>query len=130
MEHPALPLHGQPLQQHTPGAHRIPGADQGDGVAKPEAPRGARQLDDTVEAEWHAAATVLWAAQRDAAEAALRHLLTSRQKSRKGLSFGVCRGCKHFRSGSDEHRCGLTGEPLSDDNSTRICREHNYPSLL
>ena len=90
---------------------------------------GARQLDDTVEAEWHAAAAALPAPQRDAAEAALRQLLTGWQQSRQGRSFGVCRSCTHFRAGSDEHRCGLTGEPLSDDDSTRICREHNYPSL-
>ncbi len=85
---------------------------------------GAKQLDDSVEAEWHAAAAQLPAAQRNAAEAALRQLLTGWQQSRQGISFGVCRSCAHFQAGSREHRCGLTGEPLSEDDSTRICREH------
>lgn len=85
---------------------------------------GAKQLGHGVEAEWHAAVALLPAARREAAEAALRELLAGWQASRRGRSFGVCRSCAHFQPGSREHRCGLTGEALSEEDSTRICREH------
>lgn len=85
---------------------------------------GLRQLDDGIDAEWRAAIDRLPAAGRHAAEAALTQLLTGWQQARGGRSFGVCRSCRHFREGSGEHRCGLTGEPLSEEDSTRICREH------
>ncbi|MDP1653255.1 MAG: MarR family transcriptional regulator [Rhodocyclaceae bacterium] len=85
---------------------------------------GLGQLDDGIEAEWQAAATRLPAAARRAAESALTQLLAGWQQSRDGRSFGVCRSCKHFREGSTEHRCGLTGEALSEQDSARICREH------
>lgn len=85
---------------------------------------GLKQLDDSVEAEWHTAAAGLPAAERSAAESALTQLLAGWQQSRGGRSFGVCRSCRHFRKGTAEHRCGLTGEALSERDSTLICREH------
>lgn len=85
---------------------------------------GLRQFDDGVDAEWQAATARQPAAGRHAAEAALTQLLAGWQQSRGGRSFGVCRSCRHFRTGSDEHRCGLTGEALSEQDSARICREH------
>jgi DNA-binding MarR family transcriptional regulator len=40
-------------------------------------------------------------------------------------SFGQCRTCRHhLADGPDLWRCGLTGEPLSQADSVRICREH------
>lgn len=85
---------------------------------------GMKQLDDSIEAEWHAAAERLPAPQRDAAEAALAQLLAGWQQSRSGRSFGVCQSCRHFQQTAAENRCGLTGEALSDEDSTRLCREH------
>jgi DNA-binding MarR family transcriptional regulator len=44
--------------------------------------------------------------------------------------FGVCLGCRHFRSDGASshvkgpHRCMLLGEPLNDIDSNQICREH------
>ena len=41
-----------------------------------------------------------------------------------GLSYGVCTECTHFCRNSfaeDVHRCGLTGDPLSVEDSTKIC---------
>ena len=58
----------------------------------------------------------------------LGRALTNLQRSRGGRSFGVCRSCRHFQMQSDERfRCGLTGEPLSLDDSRKICREHEPP---
>lgn len=55
----------------------------------------------------------------------LEQLLIELQRARGGRSFGVCRTCRHFRSsGFGQYQCGLTGEPLSVDQSTRLCREH------
>ena len=58
-------------------------------------------------------------------EGVLEDLLRALQQARGGRAFGVCRTCRHFRRGREGgHRCGLTGEPLSTDEGTRICREH------
>lgn len=85
---------------------------------------GLKQVDDSIDTEWAAAAASLPGAERNAAEAALTRLLAGWQQSRQGRSFGVCRSCANFQAGPGEHRCGLTGEPLSEEDSTRICREH------
>ncbi|MBL8479162.1 MAG: MarR family transcriptional regulator, partial [Sterolibacteriaceae bacterium] len=79
-----------------------------------------------IDAEWRAAAAALPAAQRDAAEAALTQLLAGWQQSRGGRTFGACHGCRHFQNGAGDagHRCGLTGEALSAEDSQLICREH------
>lgn len=36
----------------------------------------------------------------------------------------VCHTCRFFGREEPGYRCGLTGEPLSAADSTRICREH------
>jgi DNA-binding MarR family transcriptional regulator len=44
--------------------------------------------------------------------------------------FGVCLGCRHFRSNGSRnqakgpHLCSLSGEILTDVDSAQICREH------
>jgi DNA-binding MarR family transcriptional regulator len=58
-------------------------------------------------------------------ESVLEDLLRALQRANGGRAFGVCRTCRHFQRGREgDHRCGLTEEPLSTDDSTRICREH------
>ncbi len=56
----------------------------------------------------------------------LTDLLIGLQHRNGGRMFGECRTCRHFRKDAfgDSHQCGLTLEPLSDDDSTKICREH------
>jgi DNA-binding MarR family transcriptional regulator len=57
--------------------------------------------------------------------APLEQLLIELQRARGGRSFGVCRTCRHFENpGTGVFHCGLTGEPLSVEQSTRLCREH------
>lgn len=85
---------------------------------------GLAQVDDSIDAEWRNAVAGLPAAQRGAAEAALKQLLGEWQQARGYRSFGVCNSCRHFVAGTDMHSCGLTGEGLSADDSLRICREH------
>ncbi len=59
-------------------------------------------------------------------ESSLTLLLAELQRRHGGVAFGVCRTCRYFQSepAGTGHRCGLTGESLSDDDSARICREH------
>jgi len=56
-------------------------------------------------------------------EDALRGLLASLQRINGQRSFGVCRDCAHFLAEGKGWRCGLTGEPLLDQETARICRE-------
>lgn len=104
---------------------RVPDARDGRVVRLALTRGGSRQVDDGADTEWVAAVANLPATERSAAEAALTRLLAGWQQSRQGRSFGVCRSCSNFQAGQDEHRCGLTGEPLSEEDSTRICREHS-----
>lgn len=85
---------------------------------------GRARLDAAADEAWAAAIAALPAADQAAAETSLRRLLSGWQQTRQGRTFGVCCTCRHFQPGSPEHRCGLTGEPLSEDDSTRLCREH------
>lgn len=67
---------------------------------------------------------------REALTLLLAGLLTSLQKGNGGRTFGVCRTCRHFRKDAlpGSHQCGLTLEPLSGDESIKICREHERPA--
>lgn len=74
---------------------------------------------------WTEAVETLPALQREQARQALESLLRELQRTRDGRTFGVCRTCRHFQTDTGEgFRCGLTGEPLSDRDATKICREH------
>jgi DNA-binding MarR family transcriptional regulator len=88
---------------------------------------GAAQLDSRADEEWRAAIAQLPARERAAVEKTLATLLRGWQQSRAGRTFGVCRSCRHFCPGAEQHRCGLTGEALSDADSAKICREHQEP---
>jgi MarR family transcriptional regulator, negative regulator of the multidrug operon emrRAB len=73
---------------------------------------------------WAAAEQSLAPAQHEAVAEGLEALLRSLQKAHGGRAFGVCAHCRHFQSDpSGAHRCGLTGEPLSEQESLLICQE-------
>jgi DNA-binding MarR family transcriptional regulator len=75
--------------------------------------------------DWLNAAADLPPAQVETAVTVLGEILLRLQRSRGGRSFGVCRSCRMFRRGGPGlYRCGLTGEPLSETDATKICREH------
>jgi DNA-binding MarR family transcriptional regulator len=56
--------------------------------------------------------------------------LLGRLKADTGCKqFGVCSSCQHLRDGDADsertaHRCGLTGEPLCEMDTTLICVNH------
>lgn len=103
---------------------RRPDARDGRSVRLFLTPAGRRQLEEDAPAEWREALAALSAAERNATEAGLTKLLGAWQQGRGGRSFGVCRSCRHFLDRPEGYRCGLTGEALSEEDSTRICREH------
>ena len=57
-------------------------------------------------------------------ELGLEALLRAIQRAGGSRAFGVCHTCRHFRDEAGGFRCGLTDEPLSADDSVRLCREH------
>ncbi len=61
--------------------------------------------------------------QRQTLAAALE-VLRALQEGGGFRSFGQCRSCRHFLRDGKAAQCGLTGEPLSDEETTQICREH------
>lgn len=93
--------------------------------------RGQKALDALGFATaWDGAIAMLPAAQVAAADEALTGALRAMQTSTGSLSFGVCRSCDHFRRNrAGAFRCGLTGEPLSAQDSGLICREHRLASV-
>lgn len=54
----------------------------------------------------------------------MEELLRSLQRANGSRAFGVCRTCRHLRSERGATSCGLTGEPLSAEETQRVCREH------
>jgi DNA-binding MarR family transcriptional regulator len=87
---------------------------------------GERLLSEAgFEAQWTAAAESLPPKDAEIASRSLSSMLRSLQRSQGGRTFGVCATCAHFtRQGPRSFRCGLTGEPLTKTDSTKICREH------
>ncbi len=71
-----------------------------------------------------------WAGiEESALEQTLRALLGALQADNGQRPFGVCRGCAHFIIEGESARCGLTGEPLADAQTSRICREWTPPQI-
>ncbi len=57
----------------------------------------------------------------------LRDLLHAVQRANDMKSFGVCSTCRYHRVlGKNDFLCGLTEEPLSEDDIQLICREHEH----
>lgn len=81
-------------------------------------------------AELRAAAATLAADEQERVAAGLTRLLRAVQRHKQFRVFGICATCRHFRPDDARgeeggpHRCGLTGEPLSDTDSGQVCREH------
>jgi len=53
----------------------------------------------------------------------LEAYLRSLQRANGHQTFGVCKTCQHFGAERPGF-CGLTSEPLSDQDAGQICREH------
>lgn len=57
----------------------------------------------------------------------LEDWLRALQQASGRRAFGLCHTCAHFTRLPQGFQCGLTGEPLSVDDSRRLCREHTEP---
>lgn len=60
-------------------------------------------------------------------ERSLRDVLVALQRLNDQRAFGICRQCAHYRRKASGNQCGLTGEPLSDEQSAKLCREWTAP---
>jgi DNA-binding MarR family transcriptional regulator len=56
-------------------------------------------------------------------ETGLRRVLTELQRLNHQQAFGICHQCAHFQGTPDNATCGLTGEPLAEEQTGRLCRE-------
>ena len=75
-----------------------------------------------------AAAGRLGDAEQAELENSLTSLLRNAQQLNDSRSFGVCKTCRFFnRLDGGRFQCGITGEPLSSDDSHKICVEHESP---
>lgn len=56
----------------------------------------------------------------------LTSLLIILQRANSSQTFGACETCRHYRKFElgNKHQCGLTLEPLTAEESLKICREH------
>ena len=52
-------------------------------------------------------------------------VLTALQKSNKSHTFGLCKTCMFFTLMQQGFLCGLTKEPLTGEDSRKICQEHS-----
>ncbi|GAB4175611.1 MAG: MarR family transcriptional regulator [Wenzhouxiangellaceae bacterium] len=59
--------------------------------------------------------------------AELNRLLAALQRQNDQHAFGICHQCVHFLREADGYRCGLTLEPLIEEQTTKICREWTAP---
>ena len=73
---------------------------------------------------WREALGVLPRDTQDTLEQGLSELLRALQRSRNSRSFGVCHTCRLFQREGKQFRCGLTHEPLAEEQTRKICREH------
>ncbi len=73
---------------------------------------------------WRQAIDALPAARREVLAQGLRELLSALQEAHGGRTFGVCRSCRFFTRREGRNLCGMTGDFLLDEQTERICREH------
>lgn len=87
-------------------------------------PKGRRLLDRTLPPELlvMAARAVPDGGERLADE--LEALLVALQRAHGARTFGVCRSCRFLQRSGGRTSCGLTGEPLREEETQSICREH------
>ena len=73
---------------------------------------------------YNRASSILNNRENDAYEQVFTQTLRALQKANQSQSFGMCKTCHHFTPTNDGFFCGLTKEPLSVVDSSKICQEH------
>ncbi len=107
-------------------------------VKEPD-PRHGRRLHLRLTPAGRAAAADSWPERLDAAlrrlpgssaslDESLRALLAALQRLNGQRAFGICRQCAHFHREVAGARCGLTGEPLTEEQTFKLCREWAAPT--
>lgn len=88
--------------------------------------QGRALLAETLPPPMFEAVSQTWGeAEQHQAVQLLQHLLTSLQHTNKLKSFGVCTTCRYHQVvGEGQFRCGLTQEPLTRQDISLICRDH------
>ncbi|WP_020561905.1 MarR family winged helix-turn-helix transcriptional regulator [Methylosarcina fibrata] len=61
----------------------------------------------------------------DQNEIIFANALLALQKAHQSQSFGLCKSCRHFTPTGSGFVCDLTKEPLSQNDSEKICQEHS-----
>ncbi|MBJ3814417.1 winged helix-turn-helix transcriptional regulator [Shimwellia pseudoproteus] len=56
----------------------------------------------------------------------LQTLLGEIQKQQGEQIFGECRYCRFHQQQDSQPQCGLTGEPLTAENASQLCREFSH----
>jgi DNA-binding MarR family transcriptional regulator len=64
--------------------------------------------------------------QQDALRDQLKQLLHTCQTINGQKTFSVCRSCRHNEKRAEGYLCRLTQEPLTAEEVTQICREHEF----
>lgn len=64
-------------------------------------------------------------------EAKLAELLRNLQAQNNQHTFGQCHTCRHLQvENTNQFRCGLTGDPLSEAETLKICHEHRLHNTV
>ena len=89
-------------------------------------PEGKTILEQAKPAELFIKATAMMEKKGDLThyEPFFASMLTALQKANQSQSFGMCNTCHYFTKIDDSFLCGLTKEPLSQNDSEKICQEH------
>jgi len=89
-------------------------------------PEGKTILEQARPAELFIKATSMMEKKEDAVdyETVFSSFLTALQKANQSQSFGICNTCHYFTIIDDGFLCGVTKEPLSQNDSEKICQEH------
>lgn len=89
-------------------------------------PEGQAVLKKAIPAELFIKAAKLLEKKDDLAEyeAVFSNALSALQKANRSQSFGQCKTCHYFTTTSEGFLCGLTKQPLTPNDSEKICQEH------
>ena len=89
-------------------------------------PEGKTILEQAKPAELYIKATTLLEKKEDITDVAagFDKALTALQKANNSQSYGVCKSCHYFTKTENGYLCGLVRQPLTEDESEKICQDH------
>lgn len=90
--------------------------------------RGRTLARSGMDGAWHAVLRALPEEEVLSLVRGLERLLMGLQERHGYRTFQQCRTCRHLQTTAEGLRCGLTQQPLTDDDLRKICMEHEAPS--